>query len=93
VANAKVLGMDENRLYVSDVRANGGPVFKRFMSRSMGRADRLLKRTTHLSLAVSEGQKIYKDKFQSVAAAEAAEDKSAPKAKKSRAKKAAAGKK
>lgn len=55
VANAKVLGMDEARLFVSDVRADGGPVFKRFMSRSMGRADRLLKRTTHLSLSVSEG--------------------------------------
>lgn len=59
VANAKVLGMDENKLYVSDVRADGGPVFKRFMSRSMGRADRLLKRTTHLSLSVSEGVRSY----------------------------------
>ena len=61
VANAKVLGMDENRLFVSDVRADVGPVFKRFMSRSMGRADRLLKRTTHLSLSVSEGNRVYAD--------------------------------
>ncbi len=59
VANAKVLGLDEARLYVSDVRADGGPVLKRFMSRSMGRADRILKRTTHLSLAVEEGRKIF----------------------------------
>ncbi len=59
VANAKVLGMDETRLYVSDVRADGGPVLKRFMSRSMGRADRILKRTTHLSLAVREGKKTF----------------------------------
>lgn len=59
VANAKVLGMDESRLYISDIRADGGPVFKRFMSRSMGRADRILKRTTHLSMTVSEGLKVY----------------------------------
>ncbi len=59
VANAKVLGMDETRLYVSEVRADGGPVLKRFMSRSMGRADRILKRTTHLSLAVKEGKKSF----------------------------------
>lgn len=61
VANAKVLGMEESRLYVSDVRADVGPMFKRFMSRSMGRADRLLKRTTHLSLSVSEGTRVYAD--------------------------------
>jgi large subunit ribosomal protein L22 len=57
--NAKVLGMDMQRLYVSDVRADGGPVFKRFMSRSMGRADRILKRTTHLSLCLKEGERAY----------------------------------
>lgn len=57
VANAKVLGMAEDRLYVSDVRADGGPSLKRFMSRSMGRADRILKRTTHLSIVLKEGNK------------------------------------
>ena len=93
VANAKVKGLDENKLYISDVRANGGPVFKRFMSRSMGRADRLLKRTTHLSLAVSAGERVYRDTFAPAAAAEDTQEKSAPKAKRTRAKKSAAGKK
>lgn len=54
IANAKVLGLDENRLTISDIRADGGPVMKRFMERSMGRADRVLKRTTHLSIVISE---------------------------------------
>jgi len=57
VANAKILGLEEGRLYVADIRADGGPVLKRFMSRSMGRADRILKRTTHLSVIVKEGKK------------------------------------
>lgn len=57
VANAKVLGLDENRLIISDVRADGGPMMKRFMERSMGRANRILKRTTHLSLTLKESEK------------------------------------
>ena len=59
IANAKNLGLNENRLYVSNVRADGGPVFKRFLTRSMGRADKILKRTTHLTVEVREGMKIW----------------------------------
>lgn len=59
VANAKGLGLDENRLIVSSIYADGGPTFKRFMSRSMGRADRILKRTTHLSVILKEGTKSF----------------------------------
>jgi large subunit ribosomal protein L22 len=59
IANAKNLGLNENRLYVSDVRSDGGTVFKRFLTRSMGRADKILKRTTHLTVEVREGFKIW----------------------------------
>lgn len=57
IANAKNLGLDEKRLIVSDTWADGGPSMKRFLTRSMGRADRILKRTTHLTVVVSEGRK------------------------------------
>jgi large subunit ribosomal protein L22 len=57
IANAKVLGMDASRLYVSDIRADEGPRFKRIMTRSMGRADRIVKRTTHLSVVVREAER------------------------------------
>ncbi len=60
VANAKVLGMDETRLIISDVRADGGPSLKRFMARSMGRADQIVKRMTHLSVVIMEGHKTYR---------------------------------
>jgi large subunit ribosomal protein L22 len=59
IANAKNLGLNENRLYVSNVRADGGQVFKRFLTRSMGRADKILKRTTHLTVEVREGVAIW----------------------------------
>ena len=54
VANAKVKKMDENRLYVREIKADGGPTLKRHMSRSMGRADVILKRMTHLTVVVGE---------------------------------------
>lgn len=61
VANAKVLGMDVNKLYVAKVWADGGPMMKRFMSRSMGRADRVLKRSTHLTVIVKEADRSFGD--------------------------------
>ncbi len=73
IANAKVLGMDESRLTISDIRADGGPVMKRFMERSMGRADRIIKRTTHLSVILTEGGR----KFQTDLSAQADEEKTA----------------
>ncbi len=60
LANAIDIGMDEERLYVSDCRADGGPTLKRFQPRSQGRADRILKRTTHLSVVLKEGQRVVK---------------------------------
>ncbi|MBI4368376.1 MAG: 50S ribosomal protein L22 [Candidatus Omnitrophica bacterium] len=53
-ANAKVKKMDEARLFVKEIKADGGPVLKRYMSRSMGRADVILKRMTHLSVVLGE---------------------------------------
>ena len=56
VANAKDVGLEVGKLYISDVRADDGPTMKRFRPRSMGRADRILKRMSHLSLVVTEGK-------------------------------------
>lgn len=58
VSNAKVKGLEESRLVVSQAKADGGPVMKRFMSRSMGRADQILKRSTHLTIVVREGERV-----------------------------------
>ncbi len=56
VANAKGKGLTESNLVVSEIRADGGPVMKRFLSRAMGRADQILKRMTHLTVVVREGK-------------------------------------
>ncbi|MBI4394645.1 MAG: 50S ribosomal protein L22 [Candidatus Omnitrophica bacterium] len=53
-ANAKVKKMDESRLYVREIKADAGPSLKRYMSRSMGRADVILKRMAHLTVVLGE---------------------------------------
>ena len=55
VANAENNNaMDAEKLYVSTAVANPGPVLKRCMPRARGRYNRILKRTTHITIGVSE---------------------------------------
>jgi large subunit ribosomal protein L22 len=44
---------DVDRLVVSSVLVDGGQVQKRWMPRSMGRANRLLRRTSHVTVVVT----------------------------------------
>jgi len=47
-------GMDASNLYVSTAVADPGPTLKRGMPRAQGRYNRILKRTTHVTIGVSE---------------------------------------
>ena len=46
--------MDPEKLYVSETFANPGPIIKRMMPRAQGRAYRINKRTSHITIAVAE---------------------------------------
>ena len=46
--------MDPEKLYVSATYANPGPIIKRMMPRAQGRAYRINKRTSHITVVVSE---------------------------------------
>ncbi len=46
--------MDPEKLYVSETFANPGPIIKRFMPRAQGRAYRINKRTSHVTVVVKE---------------------------------------
>jgi len=55
VANAENnFGMDPAKLVVSEVYATPGPILKRVMPRAQGRAFRIKKSTSHVTLAVAE---------------------------------------
>jgi len=46
--------LDEQDLYISEVFVDEGPTLKRFRPRAQGRAGRILKRTGHITVVVSE---------------------------------------
>ena len=46
--------MDATKLYVSECFVCAGPTLKRIMPRAKGSADRILKRTSHVTMAVKE---------------------------------------
>jgi len=49
-------GADIDELSVSKVMVDQAPVMKRIRPRAKGRANRILKRTSHITLAVSDGE-------------------------------------
>ncbi|SVB01759.1 uncharacterized protein METZ01_LOCUS154613, partial [marine metagenome] len=47
-------GADIDELKITSVEVNQGPTMKRLRPRARGRADRIIKRTSHLIVKVSE---------------------------------------
>lgn len=58
VANAKSKGYDENKLVISKMIANPGPMLKRFRAASFGRAVPILKRLSHILVELDSSEKI-----------------------------------
>ncbi|MCZ7584582.1 MAG: 50S ribosomal protein L22 [Deltaproteobacteria bacterium] len=55
VANATAReGVDIDDLYVKTIVVDEGPTLKRMLLRSMGRANRILKRTCHVTIVLDE---------------------------------------
>lgn len=55
VANAEQKGVaDVDRLYVKTIFVDGGTVLKRFVPRAMGRASKIRKPTSHISVTLSD---------------------------------------
>lgn len=55
VANAEQKSdVDVDRLYIERIFADEGPSLKRFSPRAMGRATRILKRSSHLTVILDE---------------------------------------
>jgi len=55
VANAsQTEAIDIDTLYVKKIYVDGGPMLKRIRPRAMGRATRILKRTSHITVILDE---------------------------------------
>ncbi|HPD01954.1 MAG TPA: 50S ribosomal protein L22 [Eubacteriales bacterium] len=51
-ANAEFQNKSRNDLYIAECFCDGGPVLKRIMPRAKGRAARILKRTSHITVVL-----------------------------------------
>jgi large subunit ribosomal protein L22 len=55
IANARQKKyVDVDNLYVKNVTVDGGPMMKRFLPRAMGRATKIRKRTSHITMILDE---------------------------------------
>ncbi len=54
--------LNEEDLVVTEIYADGGPTLKRIKPRAMGRANRILKRTSHIGLIVEDIPEVAKPK-------------------------------
>lgn len=48
--------LDEDELFIAEAYANEGPTLKRWRPRARGRATRIRKRTSHITIVVSNGE-------------------------------------
>lgn len=56
VENFKDYKVDQEDLFIKEIYVTEGPTLKRFKARARGRADRVLKRTSHITVLVSDGK-------------------------------------
>ncbi|MBI2013783.1 MAG: 50S ribosomal protein L22 [Candidatus Colwellbacteria bacterium] len=54
VANARVLKMDENKLFIKSIIVNGGAMLKRYLPRARGMATPIQKKLSHVNLVLAE---------------------------------------
>jgi len=54
VANAEQKDMDVDSLIIRNITADQGPTLKRFRAKARGRGARILKRTSHITVTLSE---------------------------------------
>ena len=52
IANAEEANLDIGRLFVSESRVDEGPTIKRFQPKDRGRSHPIMKRTSHIHVAV-----------------------------------------
>jgi len=85
IANAKrIPNIELDKLYIIDVRADGGPSLKRYQAAAMGRANVIKKPTSHITIALDlkeTKQKVVVSSKSKVAVKKTAKPKQEPKTK------------
>lgn len=58
IANAEVKGLSKENLVVAECYVCPGPTLKRILIRARGRADRMLKRSSHITLILDSAKEV-----------------------------------
>jgi len=56
IENSKEYKVDQGDLFIKEIFVTEGPTLKRFKPRARGKADRVLKRTSHITVSVTDGK-------------------------------------
>lgn len=54
ISNAKIKGLNVNYLFVAKIIINHGSIMKRFISRAHGKATKIRKRTSHITITLQQ---------------------------------------
>lgn len=54
VSNARQKEIKEDSLWIKKILVNGGPLYKRYMPRAMGRATMIKRPTSHITVVLSD---------------------------------------
>ncbi len=58
ISNAKNKGFKEEKLFISRITTNAGPVLKRWRAASFGRATMIRRKTSHILIELDSSEKI-----------------------------------
>lgn len=62
ISNAKQKEVEEGSLWIKKIMIDGGPLYKRYMPRAMGRATMIRHPTSHITVVLSDEERILKSK-------------------------------
>ena len=82
VSNAKNKNFDLNKMVVSEIRVDNGPMLKRGLPRAQGRVTPIQKKTSHVTIVLTEGDKIHPARYNIVTVKKVKKSKTDKKAKK-----------
>ncbi|MDI6717510.1 MAG: 50S ribosomal protein L22 [Patescibacteria group bacterium] len=63
IANAKSNKMNPDALIIKEITVNGGPMLKRWLPRAQGRATPLQKKSSHITIVLTESEKTATPRF------------------------------
>lgn len=63
ISNAVNSNLDKEKLYIKEIKVDGGPFLKRFLPRAQGRATPIHKKMSHITMVLAEKDQIIVKKY------------------------------